>query len=780
MSAVKWSELGFVGLIPVVPPGAKISANSTLSPASAGKAPGVKRNGEWSGANDWQKKNYPPENIDHMGGSIGLRTEFHPCLDIDSPNPLLVGILVDTAERYLEAILPFYRVGGAPKRAYLFNLAGEPFGRMRREWEFLGEKSLVEILAAGNQVVIEGMHRSGKPYTWSEIPRADQLLTLTREQAEGLLDAMAEEMEGFGCEVKAFGTGDTAKRAHVDQARLAGPLDKVTAALRTIPNTVETYPDRDDYVAFGYALKAALPDNPEEAYALYEEWSLGWPGSTAEVISDDWQRMNGPFEIGADFIYREARRFGWSDAAEEFSPVTHATPKQEELEFSQLSDMWMAQEFIREFGDRVRFEQDSKRWYCYEDGIWSSDQAGATRLAMRTCARIAGEVSRRGATDKEKAAADAKAKSLCSRKMLTDLMSVAAADERMKVSGADFDANPDLLGVPGGVVDLRTGDWLPADPALMISRRTSIAPEPTPTPAWDAFLLQATGGHPDYVRYLERAAGYTLTGHTREHKFFYLYGNGGTGKSTFLDVLYSVMGGFSHAADSGLFLDTKQREHTQELAATQGRRMVAVNEIKKGRQWNEAKLKSLTGGDIVNARHMYGSDFNFRLFAKFWMAANNRPVFTGIDAGISRRVQILPFVCKPESIDRLLGEKLRAEYPGILHRLVRAARDWYEEGLVESAEVTEETEEYVQHEDLVAQWEAECCEPAIDPSEWSKSSDLWDSWNAWSIRNGRKPVTTQGFATILKDHSKRRVRRNEGSYWEGLRLAGAKEFEVVQ
>lgn len=779
MTAVQWSEQGFTGLIPVVPPGAKIAANSSLSPASAGKAPGIKKNGEWCGF-DWLNKDYSPASIDNMGGSFGLRNRDYPCLDMDVPDPGLVAMLHVVAERYLGAALPCFRVGWAPKRAYLFALADEPFGRMRREWVFNGRRCLLEILGAGCQVVIEGMHRSGKPYEWSERPQAAELLTLTREQANGLLDAMAAEIEALGCEVSSTGNGEVPNRSQVDQARLAGPLDKVQAAVRAMPNTVENYPERDGYINVGIAIKAALLAHPAEAYELFEEWALQWPGSTAEVISDDWERFHEPFVLGAEYIYAQARRFGWSDAAEEFAPVAQRQEKKEELEFSQLSDMWMAQEFIKEFGDRVRFEQESKRWYCYEDGIWNPDQSGAVRLAMRTCARIAGEVSRMGATVKEKAAADAKAKALNSRKMLNDLMSVASADERLVVKGADFDADPDLLGVPGGAIDLRTGDWLPADPALMISRRTSVAPEPTPTPTWDAFLLQATGGNPDYVRYLERAAGYTLTGHTREHKFFYLYGNGGTGKSTFLDVLYSILGGFSHAADSGLFLDSKQREHTQELAAAQGRRMVSVNEIKKGRAWNEAKLKALTGGDIVNARHMYGSDFNFRLFAKFWMAANNRPVFTGIDAGISRRVQILPFVCKPESIDKLLGEKLRSEYPGILHRLVRAARDWYQEGLAESAEVTEETEEYVQHEDLVAQWEAECCEPAMDPSEWSPSSDLWESWNAWSIRNGRKPVSTQGFATILRDHSKRRVRRNSCNYWEGLRLAGPKEFEVIQ
>lgn len=782
MTAVEWSQRGFGDLIPVIPPGVEIAKNSSLPKDAAGKAPGVRRDdGKWVGLADWRQKKVSSDRIDSMGANLGLRTRTYPCLDVDVLDAGLVELIHVVAEEYLGMILPCWRVGAAPKRAYIFRLSGAPFERIRREWMYKGRRCLVEFLGDGQQVVIDGTHRSGRPYEWSEYPTADGLVSIDAETAEGLMDAIAVEMEGLGCTVLSS-TSAHSDRPEVDQARLMGKIDKVRAAVSACPNTIETYPGRDSYLKMSYAIKAACQEDDEAGYEIFEAWGLPWPDATPEGLRAHWDSLRGPYTIGAEYIYSQARRFGWGDAADDFEVVqTEEKRKETTAGPVEYSDMWLAERFIEEHGAEVRYDQDSKRWYRCRNGIWQPDAAGVTELVMETCVGAADEVCRRGSTDKEKMANLTKAKSLNSRRTVADLMALASSMRSVSVRSTDFDPNPDLIGVPGGVVDLRTGEMLPPSPDLMISRSTSVAPVDAPTPIWDGFLQQATGSNQEYVDYLERAAGYTLTGHTREHKFFYLYGNGGTGKSTFLDVLYSILGDFAHAADSGLFLDSRERQHTQELAATQGRRLVSVNEIKKGRAWNEARLKALTGGDVVNARHMYGSDYNFRLAAKFWMAANNRPVFTGIDEGISRRVQILPFVHKPEVIDKELPHKLRAEYPAILRKLILAAGDWYREGLVEASAVVTETAEYIAHEDLVAQWRAECCEPAASPAEWSRSSDLWSSWNDWNVKNGRKPMSTQGFATILRDHSIKKIERATGSYWEGLKLAGGRtEFEVVQ
>ena len=48
---------------------------------------------------------------------------------------------------------------------------------------------------------------------------------------------------------------------------------------------------------------------------------------------------------------------------------------------------------------------------------------------------------------------------------------------------------------------------------------------------WTAFLEDATRGDKELIDYLQRMAGYCLTGDTREDCLFLLYGTGANGKS---------------------------------------------------------------------------------------------------------------------------------------------------------------------------------------------------------------------------------------------------------
>ena len=89
---------------------------------------------------------------------------------------------------------------------------------------------------------------------------------------------------------------------------------------------------------------------------------------------------------------------------------------------------------------------------------------------------------------------------------------------------SEFNNNPDLLNTLDGVVNLRTGEMEPHNPA---QRFTCCVPvrvgNEEDTKPWVAFLLDASGSK-EMVDYLQMAVGYSLIGHTREEKIFYVYG----------------------------------------------------------------------------------------------------------------------------------------------------------------------------------------------------------------------------------------------------------------
>lgn len=86
------------------------------------------------------------------------------------------------------------------------------------------------------------------------------------------------------------------------------------------------------------------------------------------------------------------------------------------------------------------------------------------------------------------------------------------------------------------------------------------------------------------------------------------------------------------------------------------------------------RFKSLVGGDPIDARFMGKDFFQFRPQMKLFVVLNQMPVISNLDEAARRRFHVIRTGGAVENPDYMLGEKLRAEYPGILHKLIGAAR----------------------------------------------------------------------------------------------------------
>jgi putative DNA primase/helicase len=76
---------------------------------------------------------------------------------------------------------------------------------------------------------------------------------------------------------------------------------------------------------------------------------------------------------------------------------------------------------------------------------------------------------------------------------------------------------------------------------------TAVAPSMR-CPTWYEFLKRTTDGDSDLQHYLQRVAGYALTGDTSEHALFFAYGVGANGKSTFLNAVSGMIGDYHKTA----------------------------------------------------------------------------------------------------------------------------------------------------------------------------------------------------------------------------------------
>lgn len=111
------------------------------------------------------------------------------------------------------------------------------------------------------------------------------------------------------------------------------------------------------------------------------------------------------------------------------------------------------------------------------------------------------------------------------------------------------------------------------------------------------------------IDYLQRLAGYALTGMTNEQCFFVLHGNGANGKSVFLSTLEAILDEYAVTALPKTFVATHFEQHPTDVALLAGARMVVSSETNLDDQWNEARIKQVTGGEPMTARKMYEEPF---------------------------------------------------------------------------------------------------------------------------------------------------------------------------
>jgi putative DNA primase/helicase len=328
-------------------------------------------------------------------------------------------------------------------------------------------------------------------------------------------------------------------------------------------------------------------------------------------------------------------------------------------------------------------------------------------------------------------------------------------------------------------IELKTGAQRPARRDDYATRATATVARSMATPIWDAFLKRVTAGDFELRDYLQRVAGYCLTGVTTEHVLFFLYGTGRNGKGVFINTLKGIWGGYATTAPIDTFLESHNDRHPTELAGLHNARLVVAQEVEEGRHWAEAKIKSLTGGDPISARFMRQDFFEFTPKFKLMIAGNHKPSLRGVDEAIRARIHLIPFtVFIPEKErDQALPEKLKAEWPGILQWAIDGCAKWQKDGLTPPAAVRDATDEYLHAEDALSQWLEDCCDLS---GKWSAGKELWESWTAWTISASEQSGTRKRFAQNLIDRGFAAGKLSHVRGHAGLTLRGGEENRLPQ
>ena len=424
------------------------------------------------------------------------------------------------------------------------------------------------------------------------------------------------------------------------------------------------------------------------------------------------------------------------------------------------------------YAERLRLDHRRDRWLIWTGTRWSKDKDGElTRLVLASM-RHRQELALKVKDDDKRKKALMWALGSESGKRMRDAVNIARNLRPLADSGESWDKSPMLLGVGNGVVDLRTGELRAALPDDRITMNTELDYDAAATaPRWEQFLAEVFEDDDELIGFIQRAVGYTLTGDTREQCLFLCHGGGANGKSTLLDTLRDIFGDYAANTPFSTFEMNRQSQNTNDLAMLARVRLVTAAETNEASRLNEARVKAITGGDPITARFLHKEFFTYQPSFKVWLAMNHKPIITGADDGIWRRIRLIPFNAsfKKDKADKNLPAKLHEEKQGILTWAVRGALDWLAGGLQEPMIVRAATVDYRRESNNVLRFVDEATYKSNIGN--TQASKLYKEYRQWCSDNGEHEVSNTEFGNRLRAAGYPKERKSGVILYLGLALS---------
>ena len=602
----------------------------------------------------------------------------------------------------------------------------------------------IQLLAKGQQAVIGGTHpwNNGTPIRWTlltentshnktapyptltdhGIPFAEDRLAVN-SALESILSDLQTKL-GISASYKKHDTGS------ITEGTPLTPADQAPWDVKSFISLFKTMPhdDRIDYDSWKNVMLSAqgciqssfgVSDKDKRAMAdAVINWSARWEDPTglgttfideAEKWEKDWSTRDVK-HVGWESLLRTAISLGndklridW--ACREF-PATlipdenekHVIPRPKAVKSIQssrrenkikfdvkASEIQIADAIQDEIGKKCAYVIDEKRWIAWDgpEKGWSDPRAEAI-VKQEIENQLIYYVAKYGESFGDNESVRTK---LTSARCVRDIETLLRS--RLAITSDDINKGELIIQTPGGPWSLRTGKPLEGDEYenlinLRDTRSTRVSPVDMPTPMFDSLLDHLSCGDQAVAAWLLSYFGYALLGNPKLHHIVVLYGPGGNGKSTIAEIFMRIWGDYATSINRSVIMDSGANNHPTSLNRIRGRRLWCVAELPEKGRWNEAIIRTLSGGDPVQSRGMNENEKEFRPEGTFFIYTNFIPRFHQIDEAIIRRFRFINARMKvPEAlIDRRFQDKIMAqESGGILYKLIQEGKkvldgDW--------------------------------------------------------------------------------------------------------
>ena len=423
---------------------------------------------------------------------------------------------------------------------------------------------------------------------------------------------------------------------------------------------------------------------------------------------------------------------------------------------------------------KLIWHKQAGTWMEYDSGVWTPIHEG--RAVYFAAEALRREYARQLAGEADKARVQALAKKVSDAATAARVRGALVFLSGMPgfyASAEAFDADPWLLNLKNGTLDLRTMELRPHTPADLLTKQAPIVYDPqADCPRWRAHLGLCLP-NPNVRRQVARDLGLVLVGADLDELLPIWWGTGRNGKTTTVRVLQEMLGDYVCQAAKDLLVVSKYERHPTDIADLAGRRLVFSQETDEGKRLNEALVKWLTGGDRVKARFMRADNFEFSRTFTIFLVTNHKPIIHGIDTGTWRRIRLIPWTVEIPADRRRPQEQvvaeLVAEGPGILNWLLDGFLDWHANPNWLAPEVAAATEAYRAEQDILGAFLGEACELGERFSV--QVGELYGAYLEWCAQSGEEPVGKTTFGRLLRNRGISQDRpAGKERRWIGLRL----------
>jgi len=532
--------------------------------------------------------------------------------------------------------------------------------------------------------------------------------------------------------------------------------DNIKAALEHIPSD-----NRTDWLKVGMAIHKW--DNTAVGYEIWSEWSVTSSKFDAITQQQTWNGFKSTGKVTIKTLFYLAKQYGATESFGLKSKILtkkydHTDLGNSEFLFDRIEGFLRV---VKETGQLLVW--NGARW-IYDNNRLNTEAIDAVKVLAQAAVKCKDE-THRIAMQKHAMMSQSKAR-------IDAMAGLVRKNPRLGISQSILNAEPRLLGLNNGVLDLSTGEFRPAAMEDYITQFSSVDYDPeAECPLFLKFVHEIMDGDEEMIAYLQRAVGYTLTGFVKEHCLVFLLGAGRNGKGLLIRIMQKILGDYAISLQPTLLMESRYPGSgpTPELAKLAGKRMICVPEVGDKHVMHEVLVKQLTGADKISARPLYSDVFEFDPQFKIWMMGNSKPVATAEDSAIWQRIHLVEFKRKfvGKYQDKDLESKLLEELPGILRWCAKGCILWQEIGLNLPSTSWEALNKYRAEMDTFGQWLDNCC--LVNSGAKLSASLAYTSHLEWCKSVKANPRSNVEFGKLMSRRFKK-VRNKSGNFYLGIKL----------